>query len=183
MNALLDVILPVFLVIGAGYLATRGRLLSDAAIDGLMSFAQGIAVPCLLFQGVARLDLANDVALAPFLSFYIGALVCFAVGGLGARFIFHRPGPDCVAIGFACLFSNTLLLSQSRNCRLEVQDLVTKSFELSSRQRFREIVSNYVCGGTVFNHTFPSVYKVGDVEVLDVKMSSTLAGTCPTVLL
>lgn len=110
MNALLDVILPVFLVIGAGYLATRGRLLSDAAIDGLMSFAQGIAVPCLLFQGVARLDLASDVALAPFLSFYIGALVCFAVGGLGARYIFHRPGPDCVAIGFACLFSNTLLL-------------------------------------------------------------------------
>jgi predicted permease len=109
-NALLDVILPVFLVIGAGYLATRGRLLSDAAIDGLMSFAQGIAVPCLLFQGVARLDLANDVALAPFMSFYIGALVCFAVGGLGALYIFHRPGPDCVAIGFACLFSNTLLL-------------------------------------------------------------------------
>jgi malonate transporter len=110
MQALIDVILPVFLVIGAGYLATQRKLLSEAAIDGLMSFAQGIAVPCLLFQGVARLDLAHDVALAPFLSFYIGALVCFAVGGLGARFIFGRPGPDCVAIGFACLFSNTLLL-------------------------------------------------------------------------
>jgi len=110
MQALIDVILPVFLVIGAGYLATRGKLLSEAAIDGLMRFAQGIAVPCLLFQGVARLDLARDVALGPFLSFYIGAVVCFVVGGLGARFIFGRPGPDCVVIGFACLFSNTLLL-------------------------------------------------------------------------
>jgi malonate transporter and related proteins len=110
MQALIEVILPVFLVMGAGYLATRGKVLSDAAIDGLMSFAQGIAVPCLLFQGVARLDLARDLALAPFMSFYIGAFVCFIAGGLGARFIFGRPGPDCVAIGFACLFSNTLLL-------------------------------------------------------------------------
>lgn len=110
MQELIDVILPVFLVIGAGYLATRAKLLSEAAIDGLMRFAQGIAVPCLLFQGVARLDLARDVALGPFLSFYIGAAVCFVVGGLGARFIFGRPGPDCVVIGFACLFSNTLLL-------------------------------------------------------------------------
>jgi malonate transporter and related proteins len=110
MQALIDVILPVFLVIGAGYLATRGKLLPEAAIDGLMTFAQGIAVPCLLFQGVAKLDLAKDVALAPFLSFYIGALVCFVVGGVGAKVFFGRPGPDCVAIGFACLFSNTLLL-------------------------------------------------------------------------
>jgi malonate transporter and related proteins len=110
MQALIEVILPVFLVMGAGYLAARARILSDAAIDGLMSFAQGIAVPCLLFQGVARLDLARDLALGPFMSFYIGAFVCFVLGGLGARFIFGRPGPDCVAIGFACLFSNTLLL-------------------------------------------------------------------------
>lgn len=110
MSSLIDVILPVFLVIGAGYLATRGKLLSEAAVDGLMRFAQGVAVPCLLFQGVAQLDLARDLALGPFLSFYIGALVCFILGGLGARLIFRRHGPDCVAIGFACLFSNTLLL-------------------------------------------------------------------------
>lgn len=110
MQALIEVILPVFLVIGAGYLARRATFLTDAAIDGLMRFAQGIAVPCLLFLGVARLDLARDVALGPFLSFYTGALVCFVLGGLGARFLFRRPGPDCVAIGFACLFSNTLLL-------------------------------------------------------------------------
>lgn len=110
MQALIDVILPVFLVMAAGYVATRARLMGEAAIDGLMSFAQGVAVPCLLFLGVARLDLARDLSLGPFLSFYLGAFACFVLGGLGARFLFGRPGPDCVAIGFACLFSNTLLL-------------------------------------------------------------------------
>jgi len=130
MQALIDVILPVFLVIGAGYLATLGKLLSDAAIDGLMKFAQGIAVPCLLFQGVARLDLANDVALAPFLSFYTGAFVCFVLGGLGARVIFRRPGPDCVVIGFACLFSNTLLLGLPITERAYGPDALTTNYAI-----------------------------------------------------
>jgi malonate transporter and related proteins len=50
MNALLDVILPVFLVIGFGYAAARAGLIEDAAVDGLMRFAQNFAVPCLLFR-------------------------------------------------------------------------------------------------------------------------------------
>lgn len=110
MTALIEVILPVFLVMGAGYLATWRGLLSSDAIDGLMNFAQSFAVPALLFLGVANLDLERDVALAPFAAFYLGAVVCFVVGGVAARVVFKRPGPDCVAIGFACLFSNTLLL-------------------------------------------------------------------------
>lgn len=74
-----------------------------------MNFAQGVGVPCVLFLGVANLDLSQDMALAPFLAFYVGAMVCFVVG-IAARVIFGRPGPDAVAIGFVCLFSNTLLL-------------------------------------------------------------------------
>ena len=36
MSALLDVILPVFLIIGFGYLAARGGLFVDSAVDGVM---------------------------------------------------------------------------------------------------------------------------------------------------
>lgn len=110
MQALIEVILPVFLVMGAGWLAVRASYLSEAAIDGLMRFAQGIAVPLLLCAGVAKLDLGAVISTGLFLSFYIGAFAAFVIGGVAARLIFHRPGPDCVAIGFACLFSNTLLL-------------------------------------------------------------------------
>ncbi len=110
MQALIEVILPVFLVMGAGYLANRLGYLSDAAIDGLMLFAQGIAVPLLLMRGVARLDLSRALDPGLFLSFYSGAFLAFLIGGIAARLVFNRPGPDCVAIGFACLFSNTLIL-------------------------------------------------------------------------
>ncbi len=110
MQALLDVILPVFLVIGGGYLATWWGIISDEAIDGVMKFAQGIAIPCLLFAAMARLDLAAEVNPSLMASFYLAAFACFALGIAGARLIFRRTGPDSVSVGFACLFSNSLLL-------------------------------------------------------------------------
>ena len=39
MSALIDVILPVFVLIGFGYLATRLRWISGDEIDGIMRFA------------------------------------------------------------------------------------------------------------------------------------------------
>ena len=110
MSALLDVILPVFLVIGFGYAAARFGLFSDSAVDGLMRFAQNFAVPCLLFRSIATLDLSAAYDAGLLLSFYIGAFTGFGVGFLGARLVFKRPLTDSVAIGFACLFSNSLLL-------------------------------------------------------------------------
>ena len=110
MQALIEVILPVFLVMGAGYLAVRAGIFADTAVDGLMRFAQNFAVPCVLFTGVAQLDLASAFQPRLFLSFYIAAFTSFTLGAIGARFLFSRSGPDAVAIGFCCLFSNSLLL-------------------------------------------------------------------------
>lgn len=110
MEALLQVIVPVFLVIGAGYLATRLGAFSDSGVEGLMKFTQNFAIPCLLFAAIARLDLGATLNWALLGSFYAGAVAGFLVGLLAARFLFGRPWPDAVAIGFVCLFSNTVLL-------------------------------------------------------------------------
>lgn len=110
MTALLDVILPVFLVIGFGYGAARFGLFSDSAVDGLMRFAQNFAVPCLLFRSIATLDLSGAYDTGLLVSFYAGAFSGFALCFAGARYVFRRPLTDCVAIGFAGLFSNSLLL-------------------------------------------------------------------------
>lgn len=110
MSALIEVILPVFIVIGFGYAAVWLKLFSEDAVDGVMRFSQNFAVPCLLFKGVAELNLANAFQPGLFASFYIGAFSAFTLGALGARFLFGRSGPDSVAIGFCCLFSNSLLL-------------------------------------------------------------------------
>ncbi|MBN9887439.1 AEC family transporter [Salipiger abyssi] len=110
MQALIDVILPVFIVIGAGYLASWRRLLPEQVIDGLMEFTQTIAVPCLLFRAMWQLDLGSNFSIPLLLAFYGGAVAAFAAGLFGARLLFGRDWEDSIAIGFVCLFSNTLLL-------------------------------------------------------------------------
>ena len=110
MQALADVILPVFLVIGFGYIARWRGLISDAQIDGVVWFTQGFAIPCLLFVAIARLDLGQEFDWRLLVSFYTGAVVSFGLGFAGARLLFKRDWEDCVAIGFVALFSNSVLL-------------------------------------------------------------------------
>ena len=110
MQTLLDVIIPVFVVIGAGYIAVWRGLFPATGIDGVMRFAQNFAVPCLLFQAIAHMDLGASVNPHLLISFYAGATACFILGIFGARFLFNRDWEDCVAIGFCCLFSNSVLL-------------------------------------------------------------------------
>ena len=110
MAALIDGILPVFLVIGFGYVAVWRGFFSDGGVDGLMSFTQNFAIPCLLFRAISTLDLGQSFDLALLGSFYAGALGGFAVGVIGARYFFGRRWEDSIAIGFCCLFSNSLLL-------------------------------------------------------------------------
>ncbi len=110
MQALLDVILPVFLVIGLGYTAVWRSWISDTGIDGLMKFAQNFAIPLLLFHAISTLDLGQNFDVAMLFSFYLGATAGFSAGLFGARYIFGRPWQDSVAIGFIGLFSNSVLL-------------------------------------------------------------------------
>lgn len=110
MQTLLDVILPVFLVIGFGYVSVWRGYFPVSGIDGVMKFAQSFAIPCLLFQSIANLDLTASFDPRLLFSFYTGAAVCFALGTVGARFVFNRDWEDSVAIGFCCLFSNSVLL-------------------------------------------------------------------------
>jgi hypothetical protein len=107
---LVNVVLPVFLVIGGGYAAARAGVFSAGVVDGLMAFTLNFAVPCLLFRGIAELDLGATFDWRLLVSFYAGAVICFALGIAGARLIFRRRPGEAVAIGFGALFSNSLLL-------------------------------------------------------------------------
>ncbi len=110
MQALIDVILPVFLVIGAGYIAVWRGIFTDSGVDGLMTFTQNIAIPCLLFRALWTLEL--DAGFDPWIlvSFYTGSASGFVAGLLGARYLFKRDWEDSVAIGFCCLFANSILI-------------------------------------------------------------------------
>lgn len=110
MNALIDVILPVFIVMGFGYLCVWRGYFSEALVDGLMKFTQGFAIPCLLFLAISSLDLSDNFHFPLLFSYYASGLICFGIGVVGARSLFKRDWEDCVAIGFIGLYSNTVLL-------------------------------------------------------------------------
>lgn len=130
MQILLDIILPVFLVIGFGYVAVWRGLFSMDGIEGLMKFTQSFAIPCLLFQAIAKIDIQASFHPGLLFSFYLGAATCFALGMIGARLIFKRDWEDCVAIGFCCLFSNSVLLGLPISERAFGPDALTGNYAI-----------------------------------------------------
>ncbi|RFP91163.1 AEC family transporter [Rhodobacteraceae bacterium 63075] len=130
MQALIDVILPVFFVVGAGYLTVRLRLFDDVVIDALMKFTQNFAIPVLLFQAISRLDLGQTFDGALLLSFYTGSTICFLLGLLAGRFVFKRDWEESVAIGFVCLFANSLMLGLSITERAFGADALGANFAI-----------------------------------------------------
>lgn len=130
MQALIDVILPVFLVIGFGYVTVWRGLFLDEHIDGLMKFTQNFAFPCLLFSAISQLDLSATFDLSLLLSFYTGSATGFFAGLFGARFLFGRSWEDAVAIGFACLFANSLMLGISITERAYGPDALAANYAI-----------------------------------------------------
>ncbi|WP_299190959.1 AEC family transporter [uncultured Litoreibacter sp.] len=110
MSVLLEIILPVFLVIGAGYLAVKYKAFPTSGVDGLMKFTQQFAIPCLLFKAIAGLELSAYFEPRLLSSYYGPTILMFFLGMIGARILFKRPLEDSVAIGFCCMFANSVLL-------------------------------------------------------------------------
>lgn len=110
MLSILNTVLPVFLIVGAGYAAVKFRYFPDEGVRFLMGFTQNVAIPCLLFMALYRLDLGASFDPELIFSFYSGAIFCFALGYVVARKGFRRRPGESVAIGFGALFSNSVLL-------------------------------------------------------------------------
>lgn len=132
MQALLDVILPVFLVVGFGYIVVWRKVFSTAAVDGLMSYTQNFAIPCLLFMALIKIDLGQAYSFRLMGSYYIGAASGFALGFLGARYIFKRRAEDSVAIGFISLFSNSVMMGLAITERAYGVDALVANFAIVS---------------------------------------------------
>ena len=132
MQALLDVILPVFFVVGLGYVVVWRKVFSTAAVDGLMTYTQNFAIPCLLFMALIKIDLGQAYSFRLMGSYYIGAASGFALGFLGARCIFKRSAEDSVAIGFVSLFSNSVMMGLAITERAYGVDALVANFAIVS---------------------------------------------------
>ncbi len=107
---ILGIVAPVFLVVIAGYIASRLRAIADGEVDAMLRFTTRFAVTALLFRATATLDLGERLDPLALTSYYLPAFAVFILGILAARRVFgQRPG-EAVASGFTALFANSLFL-------------------------------------------------------------------------
>lgn len=109
LSTLLNITVPIFLIIGAGYSAARFAHMSQESISGLLSFISRFAAPAVLFYNMYQVDLSRVFEVKMLLSFYSGAAVSFILGIFLGKFFKRRPGEQ-VSIAFSCYFSNSLLM-------------------------------------------------------------------------
>lgn len=128
MLAIFATVLPVFLLIIAGYLAVSTRYLPVAASDALNAFAVKFAVPVLLFNAMVKLDFGAAFSPPLLISFYSGALLCFVAGILIALKGFKRRPGEAVTVGFSATFSNSLLLGLAVISRFYGSEETTAAF-------------------------------------------------------
>jgi len=88
MEPLLNIVLPVFAIVGVGYLAGARGLLGEDSSAALNRFVYWVALPALLFRSMAGVDLA-EVFDVGFIAGFLGALlVLWLIAGLLARLLF-----------------------------------------------------------------------------------------------
>ncbi|HVX83074.1 MAG: AEC family transporter [Devosia sp.] len=110
MLAIFNVVAPIFTLIAVGFLAVRLKLYPQRGVDGLVSFVNNFATPCLLFESMLTSDFRRVFNLAIIGPFYAGAIFSLIAGSLIARKIFRNGGEDSIASGFSAMFTNTLLV-------------------------------------------------------------------------
>lgn len=110
MLASLLIVLPVFGLIGLGYVARWARLVRETTGEGLSDFVFVLAVPCLLFRTLARADIPAAQPWGYWIAYFSGLAIVWALAMLAAARLFHRRGPELVVSGFAAAQSNTVFV-------------------------------------------------------------------------
>lgn len=108
--SILLTVLPVFLILGAGYLAARTNYVTAEMSAALNAFTIKVAIPVLLFKALYLLDFNQAFHSKMLVSFFSGGFVCFVITIFLARTFWNRNPGEAVAVGFCSLFSNLVLM-------------------------------------------------------------------------
>ncbi len=110
MQAVIDVILPVFGLIALGYFAARTGWVKDGAVDGLTRIVFDVAVPILLFRTMVDIRLPDVSPWGLWAAYFLGCAVTWLPAMMTARVLLARPYDTCAVVGFTGAYANTVLL-------------------------------------------------------------------------
>lgn len=107
MEPLVNIVLPVFAIVAAGFLCGARGLLGEDSSEALNRFVYWVALPALLFRAMAGVDLAAVVNV-PFLVGFLGPLLAlWLVASLLARLLFGRDLGQATLHGMNSVLGNS----------------------------------------------------------------------------
>ncbi len=107
MQAIVDVVLPVFAIILAGYLAGRFNVLGQDSSEALNRYVYWFALPALFFVSMTRVSLAEGPVF-PFIAVYLGGVSLLWAATMAVnRVLFPGPFGALGMAGFVATFANT----------------------------------------------------------------------------
>lgn len=90
MEPILNIVLPVFAIVGAGYLCGVRGILGEDSSAALNSFVYWVALPAMLFRAMANVDLERVFNPEFFIGFLGAIVVIGAISVLAACLLFRR---------------------------------------------------------------------------------------------
>lgn len=109
-NHVVLTILPVFVVIGIGFVAVKGQLLPDNSHRALAAFVLNIALPAAIFSALSTKSFDEIWHLDYVLIYTFGSLVIFTLVAALSVLLLHKSVTEGVILGLGSSFSNSLLI-------------------------------------------------------------------------
>ncbi len=107
MPVLINIVLPIFGIILAGYLCGRSKLLGAESTAGLNQYVYWVALPALLFGAMAEVDL-DLIFDADFFGAYVGGQLIVMIIAMGVGVLFYKNTLEMSGInGMNSIYGNT----------------------------------------------------------------------------
>jgi predicted permease len=110
MLELLAIVLPVFGLIGIGYVARQTGFVSERVGEGLSEFVFTLSLPCLIFRTLVRAEIPPVQPWGYWISYFAGVAVVWLLATSIGRHFFGIKGVSGVVAGFSAGQANTVFV-------------------------------------------------------------------------
>jgi len=110
MSDIFQNVLPIFILILAGWLLVRLKYLKPAVGEALGDFVFRVAVPILLFRTIAEADFKDGSPWPLWVAYFSGVAVTWTLGHVVATVVFKRDARMGVLAGVSSAFANTVFI-------------------------------------------------------------------------
>jgi predicted permease len=110
MLELFAIVLPVFGLIGIGYVARQTGFVSERVGEGLSEFVFTLSLPCLIFRTLVRAEIPAVQPWGYWISYFAGVAVVWLLATAIGRNFFGIKGVSGVVAGFSAGQANTIFV-------------------------------------------------------------------------